>query len=549
MREPESEPQSPGTLYVVATPIGNLEDLSPHAERILSEASLIAAEDTRVTRRLLAQRGLGKQPMLSFHDHNELQRTREILRKLQDGRDVALVSDAGTPLISDPGYRLVRAAVEAGLRVVAIPGPSAVVAALSISGLPTDRFLVLGFLHRRAAKRRTAFEELRRERSTLVLFEAPHRMIETLEDLEAVLGDRQVVLARNLTKPHEQVLRGRASEVRAVLAAQEFVAGELTLVVEGAGDPEGEAWPEAVERAIERLLAEGLPPSQVQSIVSDVFELNRKSVYQYILGKVREPIVETPRGGGNPRGGRLRGGDNTRPPEVRPRARGSWICLGAAGTSPSGLNRCRRFGDAPTGGSPRHGASLQWGGTLWRQEPPVRPPAHLLLLSPFMDEIRPEKSPGSAPAEEKQAAAEAGQAPRWGKGTEQAEDGHFLEGPHARSYELRRLFRIAADFIRGFRGLHFVGPCVTVFGSARFQQDHRYYEMAREMGSRLGRAGFTILTGGGPGIMEAANRGAREVAARSIGCNIILPKEQKPNPYLDRWVEFRYFFVRKVMLV
>jgi len=166
-----------------------------------------------------------------------------------------------------------------------------------------------------------------------------------------------------------------------------------------------------------------------------------------------------------------------------------------------------------------------------------------------MDEIRPEKSPGSAPAEEKQAAAEAGQAPRWGKGTEQAEDGHFLEGPHARSYELRRLFRIAADFIRGFRGLHFVGPCVTVFGSARFQQDHRYYEMAREMGSRLGRAGFTILTGGGPGIMEAANRGAREVAARSIGCNIILPKEQKPNPYLDRWVEFRYFFVRKVMLV
>jgi len=311
MREPESEPQSPGTLYVVATPIGNLEDLSPHAERILSEASLIAAEDTRVTRRLLAQRGLGKQPMLSFHDHNEQQRTREILRKLQDGRDVALVSDAGTPLISDPGYRLVRAAAEAGLRVVAIPGPSAVVAALSISGLPTDRFLVLGFLHRRSARRRSAFEELRRERSTLVLFEAPHRMIETLEDLEAVLGDRQVVLARNLTKPHEQVLRGRASEVRAVLAAQEFVAGELTLVVEGAGDPEGEAWPEAVERAIERLLAEGLPPSQVQSIVSDVFELNRKSVYQYILGRVREPTVETPRGGGNPRWGRLRGGDNT----------------------------------------------------------------------------------------------------------------------------------------------------------------------------------------------------------------------------------------------
>ncbi|HYX22588.1 MAG TPA: TIGR00730 family Rossman fold protein [Thermoanaerobaculia bacterium] len=166
-----------------------------------------------------------------------------------------------------------------------------------------------------------------------------------------------------------------------------------------------------------------------------------------------------------------------------------------------------------------------------------------------MDEIRPEKTPGPAPAVEQQAAAEAGQAPRWGKGTELAEDGRFLEGPHPRSSELRRLARIVADFIRGLRGLHFVGPCVTVFGSARFHEDHRYYEMAREMGRRLGRAGFTVMTGGGPGIMEAANRGARDVKARSIGCNIVLPKEQKPNPYLDRWLEFRYFFVRKVMLV
>jgi uncharacterized protein (TIGR00730 family) len=166
-----------------------------------------------------------------------------------------------------------------------------------------------------------------------------------------------------------------------------------------------------------------------------------------------------------------------------------------------------------------------------------------------MDEIRPEKTPGPAPTVEQQAAADAGQAPRWGKGTELAEDGHFLEGPHARSSELRRLLRIGADFIRGIRGLHFVGPCVTVFGSARFKADHRYYEMAREMGRRLGRAGFTVMTGGGPGIMEAANRGAREVKARSIGCNIVLPKEQKPNPYVDRWLEFRYFFVRKVMLV
>jgi uncharacterized protein (TIGR00730 family) len=147
------------------------------------------------------------------------------------------------------------------------------------------------------------------------------------------------------------------------------------------------------------------------------------------------------------------------------------------------------------------------------------------------------------------AAAESGQPPRWGKGTESPEEGRFLEGPQPRAHELRRLFRIGADFLRGFRALHFVGPCVTVFGSARFHEDHRYYAMARDVGQHLGRAGFTVMTGGGPGIMEAANRGARDVGARSIGCNIILPQEQKPNPYLDLFVEFNYFFVRKVMLV
>jgi uncharacterized protein (TIGR00730 family) len=166
-----------------------------------------------------------------------------------------------------------------------------------------------------------------------------------------------------------------------------------------------------------------------------------------------------------------------------------------------------------------------------------------------MQEIRPEQHPGPAPAVEREAAARSGEPPRWGKGTERAEDGRFLEGPQPRSSELARLLRIGADFVRGFRGLHFVGPCVTVFGSARFPETHRYYALAREMGRRLGRAGFTVMTGGGPGIMEAANRGARDVRALSIGCNIVLPQEQSPNPYLDRWIEFRYFFVRKVMLV
>jgi len=166
-----------------------------------------------------------------------------------------------------------------------------------------------------------------------------------------------------------------------------------------------------------------------------------------------------------------------------------------------------------------------------------------------MKEVKADGEPRKVPAIEREAAARSDQAPRWGKGTEHSEEGSFLAGPQPRAHELRRLFRIAADFLRGVRALHFVGPCVTVFGSARFHEDHRYYALAREMGQCLGRAGFTVMTGGGPGIMEAANRGARDVGARSVGCNIILPQEQKPNPFLDLWLEFRYFFVRKMMLV
>ncbi len=156
---------------------------------------------------------------------------------------------------------------------------------------------------------------------------------------------------------------------------------------------------------------------------------------------------------------------------------------------------------------------------------------------------------GGIPPAEQEVARHHGEPPRWGKGTESVEEGRFLRGPQPRSSELVRLLRIGADFVRGLRALHFAGPCVTVFGSARFGEDHEYYALGREMGRRLGKAGFTVMTGGGPGIMEAANRGARDAGARSVGCNIVLPQEQKPNPYLDLWLEFHYFFVRKVMLV
>jgi len=156
---------------------------------------------------------------------------------------------------------------------------------------------------------------------------------------------------------------------------------------------------------------------------------------------------------------------------------------------------------------------------------------------------------GGIPPAELQVSQASGEPPRWGKGTRSGEEGVFLRGPQPRSSEIARLLRICADFVRGVRGLHFVGPCVTVFGSARFTERHPYYELAREMGQRLGRAGFTVMTGGGPGIMEAANRGARDVGARSVGCNIILPQEQRHNDYLDLWLEFHYFFLRKMMLV
>ena len=168
-----------------------------------------------------------------------------------------------------------------------------------------------------------------------------------------------------------------------------------------------------------------------------------------------------------------------------------------------------------------------------------------------MEEIKPRDpvTPSGVSEAEAEVAVKEGQPPRWGKGTQSPEEGRFLEGPHNRASELRRLIRILGEFIRGFRALHFVGPCVTIFGSARFPETHRYYALAREMGRRLGSAGFTILTGGGPGIMEAANRGACEARAKSIGLNIVLPHEQRPNPYLDLWLEFHYFFIRKVMLV
>lgn len=228
----------PGRLLLVSTPIGNLEDLSPRAARALAEADLVACEDTRHSGRLLAHLGIRK-PLISLHEHNERARLPRILDALAAGETVAVVSDAGTPLLSDPGFPLVRAAIEAGHRVEPIPGPSAILAALVASGLPPYPFTFAGFPPPKSGRRRTFYRRLAVLDHTLVLYESPHRLLASLEDARAELGDRRAALGRELTKLHEEMLYGRLSEIGAELGRRPSLPGEFVLVV-GApdGDPE-----------------------------------------------------------------------------------------------------------------------------------------------------------------------------------------------------------------------------------------------------------------------------------------------------------------------
>jgi 16S rRNA (cytidine1402-2'-O)-methyltransferase len=237
-------PAEKGVLYVVGTPIGNLEDLTLRALRVLKEVDLIACEDTRQTRKLLDHYGIEK-PAVSYHEHNEPQRAEELVKKLEQGMSIAQVSDAGTPGIADPGYRVIRLAIERGIPVVPVPGPSALVAALVASGLPTDAFEFHGFLPAKAGQRRTFLEGLRDVEHTVVVYEAPHRIRETLEDIVAVLGpERPVVIARELTKIHEEFLRGTAVELLEKLRHRESAArGEITLLI-GKGESAAKAAPE-----------------------------------------------------------------------------------------------------------------------------------------------------------------------------------------------------------------------------------------------------------------------------------------------------------------
>ncbi|MEW6566592.1 MAG: 16S rRNA (cytidine(1402)-2'-O)-methyltransferase [Chloroflexota bacterium] len=270
-----------GTLYLVATPIGNLEDISLRALRLLGEVRLIAAEDTRHTRKLLSHHRLHT-PLISYHEHNKLTRLDQVLAALDEG-DVALVSDAGTPGLNDPGYELVRAALQAGHRVSPIPGPSALTAALVASGLPTDSFVFLGYLPRRVAERRKALRALATEPRTMVAFEAPHRLRASLRDLEQALGSERVLaVCRELTKVHEEIFRGTLSQACAHFAAQ-APRGEVTLVIGGAERP-GEhisgRWPvRRVQRALAAKRAEGLSRSEAARQVAAISGWTRRDLY------------------------------------------------------------------------------------------------------------------------------------------------------------------------------------------------------------------------------------------------------------------------------
>lgn len=277
-----------GRLYVVATPIGNLGDFSPRACAVLAQCALIAAEDTRRTGMLLKHFGITT-PLLSLHDHNEAQRAPDLIQRMQSGALIALVSDAGTPAISDPGFDLVRAAAAAGLEVVSVPGPCAAVAALSIGGLPTDRFCFEGFLPARGGARRTRLQALEPEPRTLVFYESPHRVLETLEDCAAAFGGgRLAVAAREITKLHETVYRGTLGDLLARAAGDgDFARGEIVLLVAGApeeaaaeGGADGHGG--ELDRVLNVLLAE-LPLKQAAHLAAQIAQVRDNEAYKRAL--------------------------------------------------------------------------------------------------------------------------------------------------------------------------------------------------------------------------------------------------------------------------
>jgi len=282
---------SSGTLYIVASPIGNLEDITLRALRVLKEVDLIAAEDTRHTKKLLVHYGIVT-PLTSYHQHNEKAKSASLVHRLSSGCRIALISDAGTPILSDPGFLLVQAAIRAGISVIPIPGPSALTTALGASGLPTDRFAFEGFLPARKAERRERLRGLQEEKRTLVFYEVPHRVKESLQDLLEVLGEREMVLGREMTKLHEEFIRGSVSELAAQAKFRQW-RGEMTLVVRGAvGDRVSKRDRDIVLRTeIKKLRKEGMRVKEIAELLGERFSLPKREVYRLVLDEAKnQPI-------------------------------------------------------------------------------------------------------------------------------------------------------------------------------------------------------------------------------------------------------------------
>lgn len=281
--------KKPGRLYVVSTPIGNLEDITLRALRILKEVGLIAAEDTRHTQILLNRYNI-ETPQTSYHDYNKEIKACVLIEKLKDGMDIALVSDAGTPGISDPGYYLIRRAIEEGISIIPIPGITAAIASLSISGLPTDSFVFEGFLPHRATERIKRLKELVGEKRTLILYEAPHRLMKCLANIAFVLGDRRLVITRELTKIHEEVIRGKTEEVIKALSGKR-IRGEITIIIEGKGRGERpfsstEVKDEDIRKRVNNIVAEkGISKKEAISAVAKELEIPKKLVYKAMIKK------------------------------------------------------------------------------------------------------------------------------------------------------------------------------------------------------------------------------------------------------------------------
>jgi 16S rRNA (cytidine1402-2'-O)-methyltransferase len=267
------------TLFVVATPIGNLEDMTYRAVRILREVDWIACEDTRESRKLLDHFDI-KTPLVSYHDFNELERAKELADRLKTGESGALVSDAGMPLVSDPGYRLVRAAIEAGIDVRPVPGASATVTALAASGLPTDSFHFLGFLPAKSGQRANLLESLKSEKATLIFYEAPHRILEALADIERVMGPRPVVVAREMTKIHEEFLRGTAGQILDQMRNRDSVRGEITLLIGKSNRPVAPTEP--MEKSMANQIGSGLSRMDAMKAIARERGISKREVYKHL---------------------------------------------------------------------------------------------------------------------------------------------------------------------------------------------------------------------------------------------------------------------------